>query len=322
MSFLLLLGQYFLLGFSTLVFWRYFLRVYCCRRAGSRRIAERGDAILVTGCDRGFGRLIAVKMHSLGATVYAGCLSQDSCTELNRECNQSTEARMVAFRLDVTKSADVASAVELVKKGGKRLAAVVNNAGISAFGWAEALDVTIYERIMNVNFLGTVRITKAFLPLLREHRGRLVNMGSIGARMPSSFGSAYLSSKAAMCSYSDCVRQELHRFGVHVALVEPGFFSTGLLESGAEDGQKLSNDPEGYPEYGEKMKRTAETIRQLERLNGLDCKWVIDAVKDAVVSRYPLARYTVGWDARLIRHVLAPFLPAWFIDKVQTAQDN
>eukprot|EP00927_Polykrikos_kofoidii_P069667 TRINITY_DN65233_c0_g1_i1.p1 TRINITY_DN65233_c0_g1~~TRINITY_DN65233_c0_g1_i1.p1 ORF type:complete len:322 (-),score=40.94 TRINITY_DN65233_c0_g1_i1:70-1035(-) len=305
---------------ALLLFWRYFLRPLIGRSSGLRALAaDGGAAVVVTGCDSGFGRSVALRLHALGANVFAGCLTEKSCKELNDLKENS--GRMRAFRLDVTKDEDVAAAVKRVEDSGLRLAAVINNAAISAFGWAEGLDVKTYQRNMDVNFFGIVRVTRGFLPALRRNRGRLVNMGSIGARMPSAFGSAYLSTKAAMCSYSDCVRQEMHRFGVSVALVEPGFFATSLLANGASDGGKLSVDPNGYPAYADKMQRTAEPIRQMERINGHDCEWVIGAVVDAIVNRWPLARYTVGWDARLIRHFVIPCVPAWVVDMMQTLQD-
>ena len=229
--------------FACLVVWRYVVRARLCQRSGLRALASHGGAaVLVTGCDSGFGKLIALELHRLGATVFAGCLTQSGCDKLSQQYGR---ARMRAFQLNVTLDADVVAAVKLVEDSGLRLAAVVNNAGISAFGWAEALDVKTYMRNMDVNFFGVVRVTRAFLPLLRKSTGRLINMGSIGARMPSAFGSAYLSTKAAMCSYSDSVRQEVSRFGVKVSLIEPGFFSTSLLDSGAADGGRLSVDPPG-----------------------------------------------------------------------------
>ena len=306
-------------GALLLLVWRYLFRRLLFRNVSSIKAEKR--AVVVTGCDSGFGRMIALRLHDLGATVYAGCISRSSCDELNR----SDRKRMHAFICDVTKDDDVAKCAMRVETSGHVVCALINNAGVSAFGWAEALDIKTYQRNMDVNFFGTVRMTRAFLPLLRKHRGRLINMGSIGARMPSAFGSAYLSTKAAMCSYSDCVRQEMHRFGVHVALIEPGFFKTGLLAAGAAAGAGSSSEAErklssSYPNYADKMSRTAEPIRQMEWLNGHDCEWVLDAVVDAISNRFPLARYTVGYDARLIRHLLV-FVPSWVVDMVQTIQD-
>ena len=125
---------------------------------------------------------------------------------------------------------------------------------------------------MNVNFFGTVRMTKSFLPLLRKYHGRIINMGSIGATMPSSFGSSYLATKAAMSSYNDCVRQEVYRFGVSVSIVEPGFFATELLQNGATAGAAaaatFSKLDDIYPNYHQKMEDTRKPIEIMEWMNG------------------------------------------------------
>ncbi len=108
-------------------------------------------------------------------------LSQSSVDKLNTEFNN--DPRMKPILLDVTKDADVANAVAEVKKSGVVLRAIVNNAGVSAFGYTELLTLKRYQFNMEVNFFGTVRMTKAFLPLLRQSKGRIINIGSIGARM-------------------------------------------------------------------------------------------------------------------------------------------
>jgi short-subunit dehydrogenase len=137
-------------------------------------------------------------------------MSQTSVDRLN------TKSNTTAFIMNVTKEEDVQSAVDVVEKSGLEVAAVINNAGISAFGYCEFLPMDRYKANAEVNYFGAIRVTKKFLPLLRKSKGRLINMGSMGDRMPSAFGSAYLSTKAALASFSDCVRQEVHRFGVQV----------------------------------------------------------------------------------------------------------
>jgi len=303
------------------VAWIFFrlVRPFC------RSSSLAGGIVVVTGCDYGFGRVIALRMHTLGATVFAGCLNREAATKLTSAVTDD-KARMRAVVLDVTKQGDVDAVCKAVVEAGLPVRAVINNAGISAFGWAEMLPMKRYEANTQVNYLGTVRVTQAFLPLLRASKGRLVNMGSIGARMPSAFGSAYLSTKAAMVSYSECVRQEVHRFGVTVSLVEPGFFATELLANGSSNGaaDSLGATEEAlaaYPSYAKKMEATAEPIRMLETLNGgakgLD--HVTDCCVDAVLSWFPLSRYVVGWDARVINHFLV-YVPDWIVDNVQTAQ--
>jgi NAD(P)-dependent dehydrogenase (short-subunit alcohol dehydrogenase family) len=266
--------------------------------------------------------------------VFAGVLSEESGRKLVAGLSAAdSAARLIPIVMDVTKQEDVERAVEVVVSSKILLRAVVNNAGISAFGWSEHLPMDMYERNMNVNFFGTVRTTKLFLPLLRKHHGRLINMGSIGARMPSAFGSSYLATKAAMSSYNDCIRQEVHRFGVSVSIVEPGFFATELLQNGAVAGAAAVNSATRtrgmspaakeligvYPKYAAKMEATKKPIEMMEWLNG-SLSNVTDCVVDGIVNRFPLATYTVGYDARMIRHFLS-YAPSWIVDVVQTAQD-
>lgn len=318
-------AAYYSLGLLVVCFfWRYIVRARCCRAAGTTTL--QSSCVIVTGCDYGFGREIALHLHRMGATVYAGVLSQASGDKLIALMRQDVHEATAAARLrpivmDVTKQKDVDQAFQVVLKSGLPLRALVNNAGISAFGWAEELPTSTYERNMNVNFFGTVRMTSTFLPLLRKSKGRLINMGSIGAVMPSAFGSAYLSTKAAMSSYNDCVRQEVYRFGVRVCLIEPGFFATELLANGAKAGGACSTANNSvYPNYQEKMKATEVPIQMMEWLNG-SLDRVTDCVVDGITNAWPLARYTIGYDARLIRHVLS-FVPSSVVDRIQTAQDT
>jgi len=298
----------------------------------------QGKSIVITGSSSGFGRAVAVRAYALGATVYAGCNRMQSVDELRAE--YPDDPRMRPIKLNVSSEEDVAAAVEAALSGGVPLHAVVNNAGISAFGWAEVLPIERHAQNIDVNYLGAVRMTRAFLPHLREAHGRLVNMGSIGARMPSAFGSSYLPAKAAMLSYSECVRQEVYRHGVHVAYIEPGFFETSLLSHASANGAAHAAnaaakapgssgapscivDPESraaaYPSFEAKMAKTTEQIRTFERLNGdaAGVAHVVAATVDALCNRVPLTRYTVGVDAWLMRYVLV-WLPDRLVDLAQT----
>merc|ERR1712216_76404 len=193
------------------------------RRRWRRELTD-GECILVTGCDSGFGFIIARAIAShTKATVFAGRVTDEGAQRLRK-----LGARVEVLQLDVTKDADVDMAVKAVESSGKALCGVINNAGIGCYGWCEALPMKTFEDIISINLIGAIRVTKAFLPFLRRSRGRLITMGSLGARMPSAFGSPYLPTKAAIASFQDCVRQEVLRFGVRCSLIEPGFFATGM----------------------------------------------------------------------------------------------
>ena len=287
------------------------------------RLKKDNARVVVTGCDTGFGRQIALRFNELGAHVIAGVISSSSIDSLKASSLYSD--RMEPVLLDVTKEADISRLASRLESEGVILEALVNNAGVSAFGWAEQLPVSRFAFNMDVNYLGTVRMTLAFLKHIRRAKGRIIMMGSVGAVMPSAFGSAYLSTKAAMVSFTECVRQEVFRFGVKVCLVMPGFFQTALLSEGASNGSaELKRTTEAseagdYPAYSIKMEKTACAIRAVEALNGgtAGVNWVVDAVVDAAVNRFPDDCRYVGWDTLLVRAARA-LVPNFIVDAVQS----
>ncbi|NWX86811.1 BDH protein, partial [Nothoprocta ornata] len=101
---------------------------------------------------------------------------------------------------------------------------LVNNAGISTFGEVEFTSLDKYKEVAEINLWGTVRVTKAFLPLIRRAKGRVVNVASMLGRMASPSRSCYCISKFGVEAFSDCLRQEMYRWGVRVILIEPSNF--------------------------------------------------------------------------------------------------
>jgi len=292
------------------------------RRYLRRQLVE-SDAVLVTGCDSGFGlRIVKALVEKTEAAVFAGYVTQEGSRAL-----ASLGPRVHPVPLDVTKDAEVQDAFAEVASSGKSLRGVVNNAGLGAYGWCEAVSMERYEQNLRINLLGAIRVTKAALPLLRRSRGRLVTMGSMSGRCPSAFGSAYIPTKAALASFQDCVRQEVYRFGVRCSLVEPGFFATGMLHRAATLGEHASartetqaeDALEGYEPFSSKMKRCEGSVLQCERLNGGErgVDRVTDAVLDGLVARFPNAYYLVGVDANILGR-LAPLIPSWVMDLAQT----
>jgi len=282
-----------------------------------RHSLRRDDAVLVTGCDTGFGLgIVKGLLRQTSATIIAGAITKEGLDRL-----KVLDPRVIAVELDVTKDTDVDKA--LSKLENRRLAGVVNNAGIGCYGWCEALKLDTYEKNFQVNVLGTIRVTKRALPLLRACRGRLVVMGSMGGRVASACGSGYLPTKAAVASFMDCVRQEMYPFGVACSLVEPGFFATGMKDRSIEAGKASSSISEGeedevilaaYGRYADKMKRLEPQVAQMEWLNGGErgVERVVDAVIDALTTVVPMPRYLVGVDANLLGRV-GPFVPDWIM---------
>lgn len=148
------------------------------RYAQLEYIPPKNRAVLITGCDSGFGHQVCYKLDSYGFNVFAGVLFPDSesADKLRANCSE----RLKVVKLDVTNAEDVKNVVKEIEVSNLELWAVLNNAGISYYSPIEmGNDVEVFEKIFAVNVLGLVRVTKYCLPLLRKSGGRVVNMSSI-----------------------------------------------------------------------------------------------------------------------------------------------
>jgi len=239
-------------------------------------------AVLVTGASSGIGRKITERLSAKGLFVYAGARSQKDLDELN------TIKNVQAVRLDVTVPADIAAAVETVKKGGKGLYGVVNNAGIAVVAPLVEVDDKDMESIVNVNLLGPYRITKAFAPMLLESKGRVVNISSLNGIVASPMIGPYSMTKHAIEAYGDGLSAELARFGVKVALIEPGNYGTDIGKSVI-----ARTDTNAYKgsRFEAQMRSALNSMRAFESYPPPDD--VADAVYDAITNDTPKLRYLV-----------------------------
>lgn len=194
------------------------LPVHLSAQAGAG--AQR--AVLVTGASSGIGRQIAETLAAQGHFVYAGARKAEDIAELSAIPN------MQGVRLDVTVQGDIDAAVEAVRRGGKGLHGVVNNAGIAIV--APLIDVQEKELagIFDVNVFGVYRVTKAFAPLLIESKGRVVTISSISGILSGPFFGPYSMSKHAIEAFGDALGAEMDRFGVKSSLIEPGNYRSEI----------------------------------------------------------------------------------------------
>jgi len=135
-------------------------------------------AVLITGCDSGFGHLAAKILDQYGFCVFAGCSFPKGVGA--QKLYTSSSKRLRILRLDVTKDEDIEAAIEEIKECDLELWAVVNNAGIVDCGYIEWSNIIErMNKILDVNFFGAVKITKACLPLIRKSSGRIVFVSSV-----------------------------------------------------------------------------------------------------------------------------------------------
>jgi len=178
-----------------------------------------------TGCDSGFGHLLAKRLNSLGYVVYGGCLDAigAGAQELSRTAAHPNTLKLL--NLDVTKDEDVQKALQVIKtdleKDGVKLWAIVNNAGIAKLAWVEWGTLEDFQKVIGVNLIGMVRVTRAFLPLIRQTKGRVVNVASLAGRLAPPGMAAYSMSKHGVVAFSDALRREMSGWEVKVSSIEP-----------------------------------------------------------------------------------------------------
>ncbi|CAG5896010.1 unnamed protein product [Menidia menidia] len=288
-------------------------------------VEVKGKAVLITGCDCGFGHELAKHMHKMGFTVFAGCLLKDKGGDGAKELEELNSERMKVLQLDVCSDEQVNKAVEYISNNmedsQRGLWAVVNNAGVSTFGEVEFTPVDTYKQVAEVNLWGTIRVTKAVLPLIRRAKGRVVNLASMYGRMGNLMRSPYCVSKYGVEAFSDCLRYEMKAWGVKVSVIEPGNFiaATGILTReavAATAGRLWAGAPPAVREdYGKAhFEQQVALMRSYCGSGQKDLAPVLDDIADAVASRRPYTRYSPMEPHWWLRVQLMTHLPAAMSD--------
>jgi len=189
----------------------------------------------LTGASRGFGRVWTEAALERGDRVAATARHPDSLKEISAKYPDS----LLTLPLDVTDKAAVFSAVEAAKNRFGRIDVVVNNAGYGLFGAVEDITEEQARAQMETNFFGTLWVTQAALPLLREQgSGHILQVSSIGGIVAFPFLGLYHASKWAVEGLSEALSKEVSGFGVHVTLIEPGPYGTDWSGSSSVRAQR------------------------------------------------------------------------------------
>ncbi|XP_070566583.1 retinol dehydrogenase 7-like [Ptychodera flava] len=284
-------------------------------------------AVLITGCDSGFGHATAKHLDSLGFQVFAGCLVKGGKGE--QQLINNCSGQLTTLQLDVTKQEQIDEAFHIIKEklDGKGLWGLVNNAGIHGIINVELQPIHVFQKVWNVNCLGAIRMIKKYLPLIRKSRGRIVNLSSFAGRFPFVGASAYCISKAGVEMLSDVLRQEMKDLGVSVSIIEPGAFKTEISEKSKID--LMYRDI--MEDLDDEIKMTYDIEKQRSRMDvtkdadsgqSTDLSPVTGVIQDALLSKHPKSRYPIGqrggtfiWLANHVPSVILDrVLPAFSLD--------
>jgi NAD(P)-dependent dehydrogenase (short-subunit alcohol dehydrogenase family) len=263
-------------------------------------------AVVITGASTGMGEHCALGLARRGYRVFAGVRKASDGEALRTRAAGSLEP----LALDVTDEAQVREAARAVEHAlaGAPLLALWNNAGITVNGPLEFVPLGDLRRQLEVNVIGQVATTQAFLPLLRRSKGRILITGSIGGFLTTPMLTPYCMSKYAMEAMADGLRRELRPLGVEVALLEPGGIQSKIWEKGISDSEVLvrSAPPQLMEVYGEMVEAIRRVAPQMAEA-AHPPQAVLDCVVDALESSRPKTRYRMGHNSTVQR--IVSFLP-------------
>lgn len=256
------------------------------------------QAVVVTGAGKGIGEAVTERLADLGFLVFAGIRQEADAARWRAHGSRNVHP----LRMEVTDEASIHAAAAEIKAAlaGKPLTGLVNNAGIAVAGPLEFLPIRELRRQLEVNVIGQIAVTQAMLPMLRESRGRIVNIGSIAGRSALPMTGAYAASKFAMEALTDSLRVELLRSGIKVSIVEPGVIATPIWETSVRSADAiLAEMPKQAFEYYGKIMNAVKERALSGGLRGLPARIVADVVVHALTAANPKTRYLVGRDAKI-----------------------
>lgn len=245
--------------------------------------------ILITGCSTGIGRATALRLVAKGYSVYATARNVDTLADI-------AAAGATTLPLDVCDDASMIAVVDAIEQAHGAVGVLINNAGYGQSGAIEEVPIDAVRRQFETNVFGLVRLTQLVLPAMRkQHRGRIINISSMGGKLVFPGGGFYHATKFALEAISDALRFEVREFGIDVVVVEPGGIKTAFGDtyrsgSGAEDSP--------YARFNagvaERVRRTyaGSTAGTADDVAGV--------IERAVAAKHPRTRYPVTVAARAL----------------------
>lgn len=270
--------------------------------------------VVVTGASSGIGQATAGRLMRAGYGVVATVQTEADAPPLVEALGDGA----AVIRLDVRDDQAVAAMGKQVADvvGGGVVWGLVNNAGVAVPGPIEALRAADWRDQLEVNVVGAMGMVRALLPMLRQSRGRIVNVSSDSGYLATPLLGAYCASKFAMEGASDSLRRELQPHGVKVSLVEPGPMATPIWDKGFALADELLQKagPTVNDVYGHQMERGRQFARQCVD-QALPPERAAAVIERALTARRPKARYTVGW-AAWGQRLTTRWLPSGVIDRL------
>lgn len=257
--------------------------------------------ILITGATSGFGKLLVEVFLKHGDLVIATGRNLSGRTDLFQHERQAYPGQLFEYSMDITHVDEIELVKVAVSETFQEIDILVNNAGHGLFGALEDLTDSDIRHQMEVNFFGILNVTKAFLPLLRNSRGKIFNISSVFGFMGFPLTSLYCASKFAVEGLSESLRWELASQNIQVCLIEPGGYGT-KFGINLEWGKASANYQNQVQNYKDLRQRLSQKRRQ-------DPREVAEGILFLSQNKRLPMRKVFGSDGK-VSYFLRRFLPS------------
>ncbi|WP_337885377.1 SDR family oxidoreductase [Fischerella thermalis] len=266
-------------------------------------LPSKKGAVVITGTSTGLGRATALKLAEQGYRVFAG-VRREKDAELLK---QAASGGLTPIIMDITKADQIQSASEFVSLavGDEGLVGLINNAVAAVDGPLECVAIDEARWQFEVNVIGQIAVTQAFLPMIRKAKGRIINISAICGRLALPYRGLLSASKFALEAITDSLRMELRSSGIEVLSILPGAIVTPEQADKVEAGYQktLANmSPEAKAIYGKNYRIYMQRAVEGNRNTGLSVEKVTNVILEALETPKPKRQYFVAespWQLKL-----------------------
>jgi short-subunit dehydrogenase len=255
------------------------------------------NVVIITGASSGIGKQLAHKLAEEGAWLVLAARNVDNLQDVANTCSH-LGGKVIIIPTDVSDKSQCRNLIDMTVERYGRIDTLINNAGFPiASKFIDMQDLSIFEKILQVNFMGSVYCTHYALPYLVKTNGRLVAVSSLRGRLPSATADGYGASKHAMSEFFSSLRNELSDKGVSVTIIYPSWVSTGITSRAikADGTQKgvvsvhekgaMSADKCAETILGAVARRKREVVMTIEGKLGLWLRLIAPKIVDQILKK-------------------------------------
>jgi short-subunit dehydrogenase len=201
----------------------------------------KDKVIWLTGASSGIGEALAYELSKKGARLILSSRRKDALEKVKGNCAVSAQNQIKILPIDLEKSETLALSTEAAIQMFGHIDMLINNGGISQRSFVADTSLSVYRRLMEINYFGTIALTKYLLPhFIKRRQGHFVTVSSLTGKFGTPYRSGYAASKHALHGFFDSLRAENHKDNIQVTMICPGFIRTALTYSAlTADGSPL-----------------------------------------------------------------------------------